>query len=707
MENNTFFKQISLWSILGTAFASILLVIPITDNFIDNTKSYILFFGAILVLFLFVIKTFLEKSIRFTVSPISNALLLFGLAATASTFFTSNYPVESLLGMGGLYIAMTIIAIFAGSLIPKESISKFLLGMTIASSLLVILSILQMVGFGPAQLFNQLVNVNLPTSMVFNLAGSPFIALQIIGITLVGILTEIISTKKVNKLFAVTLPILVIGAGIFAFNLLPGKENALILPPLNASWSIMLDTIRNPRSALIGAGPSAYSNIYSAFKPIWMNNTNQWASIFSQATNFPLTLLSTMGVLGFGSWVFFVYKFAKLQKRSLTTSKPVIFMVGTSLILQLLMPINTIILTIQAIAIACIIANEKHRLPLLQLQTLRLKVLNKVDFDHKSANSFNAPLFLTVAIGMVGVTTLFYLTGRAYAANVVMAQSTKAIAENDLVKAYELQQKAVELNPYLDIFRRRYASTNALIAIALSNKADISDIEKEQVSSLLQQSVREARAATTLDSIESQNWASLAQIYENMIGVSTDAAQWTIQSYTSAIETNPNDPTLRIMLANVFVTQKDYQQALNILTQAVNLKPDLAGSHYNLAVVLEQIDQPDAYREARISYQRALVLLDPSSEEYTIVNQKIEELETMMNEKGISLEPETDQTQENGQAPNPESSGVQAPSIIEQTLNNGTEVDPEASSDVNLNPGDQDLMVKENEPATNLSEELN
>lgn len=703
MKTQELFKKISMLSIMDTAFLSVLLIVPVTDSFIDHSKSYLLFFSSILVLLFFLIKILFQKSIKITVSPITNSLVIFGLVTLASTFFSSNYPVESLLGLGGIYISAMIIAIFGGSLLPKDATEKFINGMLITSSILVLATLLQMMGFGPAQLVNKILGTSLPTDMSFNIAGSSFIALQVVVAALVGAIATIISNKKVSKLYAFTLPVLVIGVGIFAWSLLPNKTTSLLLPPFTNSWSVMLDSMKNPKAALIGAGPSSYSNVYAALKPDWVNNSAQWSTVFSQATSFPLTVISTMGILGLFSWLYFVFKFVGLKKRSLLSSKPIYYMIASTILLQLLFPANTIMLTIQAVAIAFLIANEKHRLPLLQLQTLKFKILNKLEIGNDTIKSSDVPLYMTVGLGFVGIAALFYLTGRAFGANVVMAQSSKELSQNDVIKAYELQQKAVAMNPYFDVFRRRYSGTNVAIAIALSNKADISDEEKTQVSSLIQQAVREARAATTLDPIESQNWLNLAQIYKNMIGVSADAHDWSVQSYITAIETNPNDPSLRIELAQMFAAQKDYQQAISIMTQAINLKPDLAGSHYNLGLILEMVAQPDAYRDARISYQRALVLLDTNSEEYVLVNKKIEELEKMMTEKGISLEPEKDQKD---QASESEQNTV--PSITEQNLNQ-PEVGNTENQDVSI---DEDSTIQNDNGAsseaqkTDLSEEL-
>lgn len=694
METHSLFKKVSLIGILAIAVLSVLLVVPVTDSFIEHSKTYTLFFGAILTLLLFVVKTFKEKAMRITVSPITGALVLFGLAATASTFFTADYPVEGLLGTGGVFLSTTIIALFGGTLLPKTTTKQFLQVLTGTSVGLTVLTVLQMVGFGPAQLINKIVGISLPTSISFNVAGSPFIALQVIVLTLVAVLYHVVTTKKLSKYFAVSLPILVIGAGIFAWSLLPGKATAVRIPSFTASWSVMLDTIRSPRSALIGAGVTSYKNAYQIFKPAWINGTDEWAVSFTQGATMPLTLVTVMGIFGLISWVLLVLSFAKFHKGSLVESKPIGVFIAASFLLNIVLPFNTILLTLQAIALACLVANEKHRLPLLQMQTLKFKMLNKAEALRPGKKPNNIALYLTTGVSMVAVLALGYFVTRSLQAHMLMSNSSKAMAQDEVVTAYELQQKAVSINPYLDTFRRRYSATSALIAIALSNKAELTDAEKQQVSALLQQSVTEARAATTLDGFDSQNWANLAQVYSNLIGVSEDAVDWTVQSYVSAIETNPNDPLLRLDLASVFVGQEAYEQALNIYDQAINIKPDLAISHYNRGLLLEKFESPEAVREARISFQRALVLLEADSEDYVAVNTKIEELEKFMEENDISLvaeeavkgqAPEGEGMQDDAKDAMEADSQLSTPSITEQNLNNTNALNADTEPvDVNI-----------------------
>lgn len=682
MKTSSLFNQISLVSVFSIAVLSILLIVPATDNFIDHTKFYTLLFGALLVASLFVIKTFKQRAVRVSLSPVTGSLILFTLATIASTFFTSEYPVEGLLGLGGIFISTSLIAVLGGSILPKNLTEKFLHVLVGSSTALVVISVLQMIGFGPAQLINRIMGVSLPTTLAFNLTGSPFIALQVVGLTLLTVITYIVSTKKLNKFYAITIPVLVIGTGIFAWSVLPGKATTPNLPSYVLSWSIMLDTIRAPKAALIGAGVSSYRNVYQIFKPLWVNGTNNWAVSYTQAANLPLTLITTMGFLGLISWVMIVFKSLKFHNGSLSNSKPIgVFILG-SFALNLIFPFNTTMLVLQAISLACLVANEKHRLPLLQMQAFKFKMLNKPEVIG-SKQPINIPFYIGTGIAIALIITSGYLGARSLKAFMLMSQSSMAVEKNNAVLAYELQQEAVVLNPYYDSFRRRYSATSALIGVSLSNKADITEQEKQQVSSLLQQSVTQARAATTLDSSESQNWANLAKVYSNLIGVSDDAVNWTVQSYVTAIESNQNDPFLRLELAEIFVEQESYQEALNIYDQAITLKADIPISHFKRAELLSIVKTPESLREARLSYQRALVLLPSDSEDYISVSTRIIKIEEYMNENNISLEAPEEGEQQQGQALNQNGDQAQdnklsAPSITEQNLNNTNVVNTES-----------------------------
>jgi hypothetical protein len=65
-------------------------------------------------------------------------------------------------------------------------------------------------------------------------------------------------------------------------------------------------------------------------------------------------------------------------------------------------------------------------------------------------------------------------------------------------------------------------------------------------------------------------------------------------------------------LGGVYLSLKDYQSAAQIFSQAVNLKPDLANAHYNLAFALQNLSLTDqAIQELQLA--ASLVCFDGQS----------------------------------------------------------------------------------------------
>jgi tetratricopeptide (TPR) repeat protein len=54
------------------------------------------------------------------------------------------------------------------------------------------------------------------------------------------------------------------------------------------------------------------------------------------------------------------------------------------------------------------------------------------------------------------------------------------------------------------------------------------------------------------------------------------------------IQTNPTDPTLRFELGTVYATLQNYEQAVRLFQQTIELKPDWANAYYNLANAYKQ-----------------------------------------------------------------------------------------------------------------------
>ncbi|NCN45565.1 MAG: hypothetical protein COU63_03450 [Candidatus Pacebacteria bacterium CG10_big_fil_rev_8_21_14_0_10_36_11] len=649
-----------------------LLVVPYTRNLIVDTKSLFLFLIALLVTLGFAIKTFSKKKWELAVSPLTLPLALFGGSVLISSFLSQKYPVESLLGMGGVYISLALIGIFGSSMVKGNYTEKVTKLLGISGGLLAISMVLEQFGYGPSRLINSISAFDLPHSLLFNLSGSSFVAAQVMLIALVGIVAGVLNKKNLTTTDLGLGIVNLLGLLLAGWSMLPGKIAAVTLTPFQASWTVVLRSLESLQSAIIGHGPASYVNMYTRFKPLWTNGQSYWQFNFGSASDVPLTLVVTVGLLGLISWLFLVGKVFLQTKLSSKESKPLLMMLLATYIIQLAVPANVVMVSIQAALFVFWVAANQNHFSLLQFRTWKVRSFpKKLEFIQRIFGKKNWFLNLTAILLAVASLGTTYLVGMSYIAQHYMYRANNALAKKDIVQLYENQRKAVATNRYLDTFRREYALTNLQIAIALSNNADITEEEKQQAIQLVSQAIRDGKAATLLDPADVDNWTTLAEIYRNLIGTSAEASNWAVSSLVSAVQVNPINPNLRLEIGRLALADKKSQDALTFFAQAAELKPDMAAAYYHLGLAFQQMNQPEDTKKA---WQRALLLLENDSSDYITLSQQLAQLEEVIKSNPTG-------TQETTTAPEvpPAPTGTQQPGITQQNVQ-------QQEADI-LNPG--------------------
>ncbi|MGD9129704.1 MAG: tetratricopeptide repeat protein [Candidatus Woesebacteria bacterium] len=690
-------QKFASWPLLTLLFLLPIIVVPFTNNFIFQSKLFLTLFVSLIFGLLFLISSSQQKSWRIILSPVTVPLILFSLATAASTFLTQTYPVENLLGMGGIYIAFGIISLLGASLIKNKNIEdKFITTFNLSSVILTVSGLLQLIGFGPSKLISLITGFQLPNNLIFNLSGSSFTAVQILALNLVAIIAQVVKKRYLSSINLISAPIIIAGLLIFGWSLLPGKQTPLTLPSLSASWSVGLDSLRSPKTALVGQGTDAYQNVYTIFRPIWTNGKTYWQTNFSRAANLPLTLIVTHGLLGTLAWIFLMLQF--FRKKNLIASKDsaLTWVIAAVFMMQLLFPPNAVLLIIQAIALAFWMANFRKQFPSLELEALNMTVSVKKQNQQDKTPSINN-LMILIVNSLLGLALCFllFLTARAYLSFHQLYLANKAFLQNDAVKTYEEQAKAVSLNPYLDTTRREYALTNLKIATALSNKADLTEQETNQMLQLLQQAVREAKAATILDPMDVNNQLILAQVYRAIAPINEEALQLAVSSYLRAIETYPSNPLLRVELASLLMSQEQYNQAINLYQQAINLKPDLPIAYYQISLPLINLNR---LSEAKMALEQALLLLPQDSEDYGVVQKDLATIDKKIKEASDSAQVQDAASAQTEQSRKQGAGSEQMPSLIEQSVQNPNQQVLNQAADQALEGAeDIDLIEEETE----------
>lgn len=666
---------ITKYLLLSGLIAAPLVIIPVFMNFIVTSKLLVLFITAAVLLAIFIWRTLKQQTIELPRSPLVIGLGLVGLSSLASSILAAPYPNENLLGMGGVYLATALIGVIGCQFLANRTQRVFINTLTVASTLLAISTLAEFFGYGPSYLINQVLPLNIANNNLFNLSGALVIAAQIMGVTLIGNVVESISKKRITLLQGLALPIIVIGFGISLFGLLPGKPANPSFLPFSISWNVAIDSLKTPKTALIGFGPENYADAFQRFKPATVNTTAWWNSVVGQGSNAPLTILPTLGLFGLAAWIFLVVRVLSESAVNGNHQPGIVAVVLCTFGLQLVIPPSPVMLWIQAIALAFMIANRQNA----KQTTIHLFKISAFDSDttEKQNNLGNlVPVVLPVLIAGLALGLLLWPIGKAYAASHYFFRSLLAQEKNDFISMYESQQKAVQLNRYISSYRSNFALISLTAANALASKENPTEEDKQQASILIQQAVSEARAATALRPNDAQTWQVLGQVYANLIRYQAEgSSEWTTLAYTQAIQNNPSNPILRLQLGTVLYNQDKFEDAGTLFSQALGLKPDLASAAYSLANAFVRLQQPE---RAKAAYEQTLTLLDPDSEDYKTAQKELQALEAQIT-SAQEANPQTTTQKGSGTLPTPTPTS-QVPSVVNQNVTQSSDEAVEQSN---------------------------
>ncbi len=526
-----------------------------------------------------------------------------------------------MVGMGGAYLSFSLLIILLPSLVNDTFAHKFKIALNIAAITLSSVSILQLLGVGPALLFNRLGAVDFPNSLAFSLAGASFIAIQFLSVVLVSNIFDqnLFKTSWVSK---ATVALSAIALSINIWAILPGGQASFQSLSLAASTNIARNSLTFTKNALFGYGPDSYGNAYNILKPVWVNGQSYWKFTFDSGFNLLLTIMVSLGLIAFLAYLWFLWQSASVLKADANGDAFVKSTVIALLIWQLLAPVNLLTLSLLAIGIGLLIKQnqgrynnytfEVHRLA--DFLTLGKFVKGRTYLFH----GINSILLALALLALLGVS-------RAFGAYYLLYQSNAKITQNEIATAYDYHVQAKALAPELDFVRRSSALVNLQIAIALSNKADLSPAEQDQVLQLVNQAIREARAATVLDPQNYLNWSVLAQIYMQLVNTTDQAKQEAFNALAKAATNNPNNPEIRMALGQLFQNTNRLTEAISFFDQAIERKPDLFVAHYYMAQALIANKQVAEGRNYLIS---SLNLLAKDSEEYRAVEKELNKLVT-------------------------------------------------------------------------------
>jgi len=147
-------------------------------------------------------------------------------------------------------------------------------------------------------------------------------------------------------------------------------------------------------------------------------------------------------------------------------------------------------------------------------------------------------------------------------------------------------------------------------------------------------------------------------------------------------------------LGSVLLQQQQLQQAANLFSQAIELKPDLASGYFYLGQT-QQLAQD--YIGAQRSWQQALALVEPGTDDYQTLEKMLEEIKPLAEQAQAALDAQAQQqaTSNNTTSGTIPSDGTSDASPLGQQLPSLTDQNIESRENIVSQPETVDLDLPE------------
>jgi len=592
---------------IGLVFLLPIFFLPLTTEFyLFNKQTLLIGFTGLMTL-LWLGKMVISRTLSFrrtsfdlAVILLAAAYLVAGLAAAPNKIIALTAP----LGVGTLLTLTLLYFVLTNNL--KPNFYRFLFAALITSAtLLGLVAIYQFLGFGES-----LTTVPWLQNKLFTPAGGTLSLLFLLLASLALAISLFFQQFNRKNLLSSLLTggasvIIAVGLLLTLYQILPGKTTSLVMLPYPDTWAISIEAFKlNP---LFGVGPGNYLAAFNRFRPVTFNAYSFWDNRFGIAPVFPLEWLTVGGLLSLGAYFFLLMKSVKLMLKTAREKKenqlPLLILLTAIIVLPWLMGINLISLSLTFLFLA-VLALETEKEETRQLPAKSL-------------------VWVVLGLGLILILPSLFFWGRIYAADLAFRQSLNALTQNQGVMVYNQQIRAISLNPYQPDYRLAYSQTNFALANSLANQTELTDQDRTNITQLIQQAIREAKAATVLNPTDATNWENLALIYRNLINFAEGADQWTIAAYRQAIVSDPINPRIRLNLGGLYYALGNFELATRQFQNSVDLKPDYANGYYNLSAAYREREM---YTEAYQALQAALNFVEPDSIDYQKAKGELDEL---------------------------------------------------------------------------------
>lgn len=386
---------------------------------------------------------------------------------------------------------------------------------------------------------------------------------------------------------------------------------------------------------LFGSGVETFAYSYYNFRPVSHNLVSEWNFLYNKAHNEYLNYLATTGLIGLGTYLLLIATFISwsisriMNNESRKKGKTIIHHSSFIILPLLASYVTYLVQNITSFSVV-IIALFFYLFPALTFASLE-KIPEgfwffKPLYLPKKVVSFSQNLSqrviyqrsiytqLTIAILILGATYFSITLIRNWQADTHFALGQSYVDSGNPGRGYNELLDAISENPREPFYRSELGLAAASAAVALQNS------DATLSAQLKQTSIFDTQKALSISPKNVSYWRKAVQTYYQLSTIDPIFIQKTLDALNESSQLAPTDPSLLYNRALVLAQNNRVPEAIEVLKQAMVLKPD----YHDAGVTLSDLYDSAGQKDQAISELQTILKYFPNDPEAT---QKLNTLE--------------------------------------------------------------------------------
>ncbi len=338
-------------------------------------------------------------------------------------------------------------------------------------------------------------------------------------------------------------------------------------------WKGALDIFKH--YPLFGSGVETFAYSYYQYRPAEHNLTSEWDFLYNKAHNEYLNYLATTGIVGFGTYMLVIgtfiywcirYYVLSIMGKGIKSHTTYYILLTTSFLASYLSYLisNFFLFSVVITAVffyvfpaLAFVATESTK-PVTKLPSFLLRTI------------YRRPFYTKIATGIVVFFSLYLLYSifQLWYADILFARGERASDAGNPGKAYNLLTAALEINSNEPFYRSELSFVAAEAALSLENTdATLSAALKDEAALQTEKVLQDHPKNVSFYRTAVRTYFELAVLDKTYLSK-------TLQTLDLAINLAPTDPKLFYNKALILDSMGKKQEEIQVLQQAVKLKPN-------------------------------------------------------------------------------------------------------------------------------------